>query len=198
MTDPQSRSSSTGARPQAGVPAGEDAGKDASSTDRPPASPDDLFARLDALGIKVTTHHHQPVFTVDEAKSLRGQLPGGHCKNLFVRNKKGRMWLIVTEEDRAIDMKDLGERIGAGRLSFGSADRLMTYLGVVPGAVTPFALINDTGRVVQPVLDAQMMDHEVLNYHPLDNSMTTAITRDDLLAFIRACGHEPQVIRLAD
>lgn len=166
-------------------------------SDPTPATPDDLFARLDELGIQVTTQRHDPVFTVDEAKALRGELPGGHSKNLFVRNKKGRMWLVVAEEDREIDLKSLGERIGAGRLSFGSPDRLMSHLGVVPGAVTPFALINDRKNQVQPVLDAAMMRHEVLNFHPLDNAMTTAIARDDLVRFIEACGHSPEIVDLA-
>jgi Ala-tRNA(Pro) deacylase len=166
-------------------------------TARTPATPEDLFARLEALGIQVTTQRHDPVFTVEEAKALRGALPGGHSKNLFVRNKKGRMWLVVAEEDREIDLKTLGEKIGAGRLSFGSADRLMSHLGVVPGAVTPFALINDREGQVQPVLDAEMMRHEVLNFHPLDNAMTTAIARQDLVRFIEACGHSPEIVDLS-
>ena len=102
-----------------------------------PATPEQLFAHLDALNIRVERHTHAPVFTVEEAKGLRGLLPGGHCKNLFLRNKKGQQWLVVCEEDRAVDLRRLGERLGAGRLSFGSADRLMRVLGVPPGSVTP-------------------------------------------------------------
>ena len=161
-----------------------------------PATPDDLFARLRDLGIETETHSHEAVFTVAESQFLRGTLPGGHCKSLFLRNKKGRQWLVVCEEERAIDLKALGDLIGAGRLSFGSADRLMAALGVIPGSVTPFALINDTERAVTVVLDRQMLDHDPLNYHPLVNTMTTAITPADLLTFIEACGHVPQIVDL--
>ena len=162
-----------------------------------PASPDDLFARLRDLGIDTKTHSHEAVFTVAEAQFLRGTLPGGHCKSLFLRNKKGRQWLVVCEEERAIDLKALGGLIGAGRLSFGSPGRLMAALGVIPGSVTPFALINDTEQAVTVVLDQHMLDHEPLNYHPLVNTMTTAIAPADLLTFIKACGHLPQVVNLS-
>ena len=113
-----------------------------------PTTPDQLLARLAELGLTTRTVTHPPVFTVEEAKALRGELPGAHIKNLFLRDKKGKMWLVVAEEDRPIDLKALGELLG-GRLSFGSADRLMTYLGVIPGAVTPFGVINDAGNQVQ-------------------------------------------------
>lgn len=161
-----------------------------------PATPEQLFARFDELGIRVETHSHAPVFTVEEAKDLRGLLPGGHCKNLFLRNKKEQHWLVVCEEDRQVDLRRLGDRLGAGRLSFGSADRLMRVLGVPAGSVTPFALINDSECRVSVVLDEAMLAHELLNYHPLDNSMTTAIARDDLIAFIEACGHRPVIVDL--
>src|ERR1700731_4176768 len=101
-------------------------------TPTPPTTPEQLLARLAELGIACRTVSHPPVFTVEEAKALRGELPGGHVKNLFLRDKKGAMWLVVAEEDRCIDLKALGEKIGAGRVSFGSADRLMQYLGVLP------------------------------------------------------------------
>ena len=156
-----------------------------------PATTEQLLARFDELGIRVECHEHDPVFTVEEAKALRGLLPGGHCKNLFLRNKKEQHWLVVCDEDRAVDLRWLGER-----LSFGSADRLMRVLGVPPGSVTPFALINDTDRLVSVVLDKAMMAHEMLNYHPLVNSMTAAIHRDDLVAFIEACGHQATILDL--
>jgi len=162
----------------------------------PPTSPEKLLARLAALGIKSHTISHPPVFTVEESKALRGKLPGGHVKNLFLRNKKGAMWLIVAEEDRRIDLKALGERIGAGKVSFGSAERLMQYLGVLPGAVTPFGLINDKGVEVQVVIDKALLAHDPVNVHPLTNDRTTAIAPKDLLAFIEACGHKPQVLDL--
>jgi Ala-tRNA(Pro) deacylase len=161
-----------------------------------PASPDQLFARLEQLGIGSNTVRHPPVFTVDEAKARRGDLPGGHIKNLFLRNKKEEMWLVVAAEDRAIDLKKLGEQIGAGRLSFGSPERLMTYLGVVPGAVTPFALINDRDRRVKVVIDRALLATDPVNCHPLTNDMTTAISPADLIRFVRACGHEPEAMDL--
>ncbi len=161
-----------------------------------PTSPEQLFAFLDKLGIEVTTHSHEPVFTVDEAKALRGQLPGAHCKSLFLRNKKGRYWLVVCEESTPVDLRALGDLLGSGRLSFASADRLMSVLGVIPGSVTPFALINDREHVVTVVLDQTMMAATPLNYHPLVNTMTTAIARDDLVKFVEACGHAPHIIDL--
>jgi len=161
-----------------------------------PATPEALFARLDSLGIASRTVSHPPVFTVEEAKALRGQLPGGHVKNLFLRNKKGEMWLVVAEEDRKLDLKALAERLGAGRVSFGSAERLMQYLGVIPGAVTPLGLINDRKAEVRVVIDKALLAHDPLNVHPLVNDRTTAIAPADLLKFIESCGHRPQVLDL--
>ena len=161
-----------------------------------PTSPERLLAFLEELGVEATTHNHEPVFTVEEAKALRGELPGGHCKSLFLRNKKGRYWLVVCEENRQVDLRALGDLLGSGRLSFASADRLMSVLGVIPGSVTPFALINDRDRVVTVVLDEAMMGKTPLNYHPLVNTMTTAIARDDLVKFVEACGHAPHIIDL--
>jgi Ala-tRNA(Pro) deacylase len=164
----------------------------------PPTSPDQLLARLKDLGIQSRTVSHPPVFTVEEAKALRGELPGGHVKNLFLRNKKGAMWLIVAGEDRPIDLRALGEKIGAGRVSFGSPDRLMQYLGVLPGSVTPFGVINDSGHEVQVVLDQALLAHDPINVHPLTNDRTTAISPKDLLTFLDATGHKPQIIDLGD
>jgi Ala-tRNA(Pro) deacylase len=163
-----------------------------------PTSPDQLFARLEELGIRTQTARHPPVFTVEEARALRGELPGGHIKNLFLRNKKGEMWLVVAEEDRAIDLKALGDTLGAGRLSFGSAERLMTYLGVVPGAVTPFAVINDRQGQVKVAIDKAVLARSPVNCHPLANDMTTAIAPDDLVAFLEATGHKPTILNLGD
>ena len=163
-----------------------------------PTSPDQLFAHLDELGIRTRTVQHPPVFTVDEAKALRGDLPGAHIKNLFLRNKKGDMWLVVAEESRPIDLKALGERLGAGRLSFGSPERLMSYLGVVPGAVTPFALINDREGQVRVAIDKAVLEQDPVNCHPLTNDMTTAIAPRDLLAFIESSGHKPMILDLGN
>ncbi len=161
-----------------------------------PLTPDALLKRLDELGIAARTVSHRPVFTVEESKALRGTLPGAHIKNLFLRNKKGVMWLVVAEEDRRIDLKALGERIGAGRVSFGSPERLMAHLGVIPGAVTPFGLVNDVERKVRVVIDKALIEHSLVNCHPLTNDRTTAITPADLLKFIAACGHQAEILDL--
>ncbi len=162
-----------------------------------PLSPDDLFAQLEALGLRTQTVQHPPLFTVEQSKSLRGELPGGHTKNLFLKDKKDRMWLVTAEEDRGIDLKGLGTVLGAnGRVSFGSPERLMRHLGVEPGAVTPFGLANDTAGQVSFVLDEGLLRHDVLNFHPLTNAATTAIARDDFLRFLDAISHRPQVLAL--
>ena len=159
-----------------------------------PATRDDLFARLKALGIETTTRDHAPVFTVEEAQALRGEIPGGHCKNLFLKDDKANLWLIVCLEETQIDLKAAPARIGSRRLSFGKPELLRDVLGVEPGSVTPFGLINDTGQRVNVVLEAAMMSHELLNYHPLENTATTTIRAADLVSFIRSCGHEPSVV----
>lgn len=164
-----------------------------------PTSPDQLLARLAELGIATRTVDHDPVFTVEESRHLRGELPGAHIKNLFLRNRKEEMWLVTVEEERRIDLKKLGELLtgetgGAAKLSFGSADRLMTYLGVVPGAVTPFAVINDTGGKVQMVLDRHLTEVDPVNAHPLVNYKSTAIAPGDLVKFLAAVGHKPRIL----
>jgi Ala-tRNA(Pro) deacylase len=164
----------------------------------PRLSPEDLFARLDALGIGHRTYSHPPAFTVAEAVSLRGALPGGHCKSLFLQDKKGGFWLAVMLEARRVDLKKLADRLGAPRLSFGRPEDLWRLLGVRPGSVTPFALANDQGGAVTAVLDRGMLDFDPLNYHPLVNDRTTAIAPGDLLRFLRACGHAPRTLPLDD
>lgn len=164
----------------------------------PPAGPEALFARLETLGITITTYRHPPVFTVEEARDIRGELPGGRSKNLFLRDKKGRMSLFSCLADQEVDLKRLAELIGArGRLSFGSDERLMKYLGVLPGAVSPFAIINDTERRVHVILERGLLQRAPLNFHPLDNAMTTSIAKNDFLRFLKAEGHPPQIVRLA-
>ena len=163
-----------------------------------PLTPEGLFARLDALGIAHRTFSHPPVFTVAEAVALRGRLPGGHCKSLFLKDKKGGFWLAVMLEERRIDLKRLAARIAAPRFSFGNAEDLWRLLGVRPGSVTPFALANDREHRVTPILDAGMLEHDPLNYHPLENDRTTAIAAADLLRFIAACGHAPRIVALDD
>jgi Ala-tRNA(Pro) deacylase len=159
-----------------------------------PATPTDLFAFLDRLGIPHSTVSHPPMFTVEESRSLRGAVPGGHTKNLFLKDKSGAYYLVVACEDANIDLKGLHRRLGArGRFSFGSADALRELLGVEPGSVTPFAAINDPSGKVVVILDRAMLAHELLNYHPLVNTMTTSIPRGGLMTFLKACGHEPRI-----
>jgi Ala-tRNA(Pro) deacylase len=162
-----------------------------------PATPDELFAYLDRLGIAHRTVRHPPLFTVDESRALRGTIPGAHTKNLFLRDKAGALFLLTALEDAVIDLKGLHQRLGAGRFSFGSADRMRDALGIEPGAVTPFAAINDSDRRVQVIVDAALMAHTVINCHPLANTMTTSIAPDDLVRFLEATGHAPRIVPLA-
>ena len=158
------------------------------------ASPDELFAYLDNLSIAHQTVNHPPVFTVEEAQALRGKIAGGHTKNLFLRDKKGVLFLVVAPEEALIELQSLHRKLGAsGRFSFGSADLLRDTLGVEPGSVTPFAAINDKAGRVTIVLDAAMMRQEVLNFHPLANTATTTIARDGLVRFLEATGHRPRI-----
>jgi Ala-tRNA(Pro) deacylase len=160
------------------------------------ATKQQLLARLDELGIEAVTRDHPPVYTVEEARALRGDIPGGHCKNLFLKDKKGQLWLVVCLEDAVIDLKSLPDRIGAARISFGKAELLQEVLGVEPGSVTPFALINDLEHQVNVVLDKKMMDCDLVSYHPLVNTATTTLTPSDLMRFIESCGHKPQIVTL--
>ena len=154
---------------------------------------DDLFARLDALGIATETFEHPAVFTVEEAQRHCGHLPGGHCKNLFLKDKKGQLWLVVTLDSQPIDLKSLSRALGCPRFSFGKPELLQETLGVTPGSVTPFALINDVNLRVSVVLDAAMMAKDRLNYHPLTNDSTTAITPQGLHDLIVSFGHRPRI-----
>jgi Ala-tRNA(Pro) deacylase len=157
-----------------------------------PASPDDLFAFLDTLGIAVTTYEHAPLFTVDDSKALRGSIPGGHSKNLFLKDKDHRLFLLVAEEETRVDLKTLHLKVGArGRLSFGAPDLLEEVWGVRPGAVTPFGAINDREGRVTVLLDPRLMAEDEINFHPLVNTRTTTIRPADLVTFLRATGHEP-------
>jgi Ala-tRNA(Pro) deacylase len=163
-----------------------------------PASRDDLFQRFKDLGITTTTLDHVPVFTVEEARKVHDDLPGGHCKNLFCKDEKGALWLIVCLEDARVDLKAAPTKIGSKRLTFGKPELLMEVLGVEPGSVTPFGLINDTTLRTNVILDAQMMTHDILNYHPLKNDASTSISSGDLLTFIKSCGHDPRIVAVAE
>jgi Ala-tRNA(Pro) deacylase len=159
-----------------------------------PATPDDLFGFLDRLGIAHPTVVHPALFTVEQSRALRGQIPGGHSKNLFLMDKRGDLYLVSALEDAAIELKSLHRRLGAGgRFSFGSAELMRETLGVEPGAVTPFGALNDRDGRVTVVLDAALMARPVLNFHPLVNTMTTSIARHDLIRFLAETGHPARV-----
>lgn len=161
-----------------------------------PITCEELLARLDELGLACQTHHHPAAHTVEESKAMRGDLPGTHCKNLFLKDKKQALWLLVVHEDAPINLKEIKTKIGSNHLSFAKPELLMEVLGVTPGSVTPFALINDTDHRVNVILDSQMMQDDLVNYHPLSNTMTTALSPDDLRRFISFCGHDFREVEL--
>ncbi len=164
-----------------------------------PKTEAELFAFLDQLGIAVSTKRHPPLFTVADSQSLRGEIQGGHTKNLFLKDKKDNFFLVTVEEDATVDLKSIHHIIGAAsRVSFGKPEKLMEYLGVIPGAVTVFGAVNDKEHKVQVVLDAALMRYETINGHPLTNDATTAIARDDLIAFLKATGHEPRILAVSE
>ena len=158
-----------------------------------PATREELFARLAELGIATETVEHEAVFTVAESSRLERDLPGGHTKNLFLKDAKGKLFLVVAESHTPVDLKSLHKKIGAARLSFGKPDLLMEVLGVAAGSVTALAVINDDQKRVSVVVDQRLMGYERINCHPLVNTATTSLARDDLLRFMRATGHEPLI-----
>lgn len=161
------------------------------------ATRDDLMAYLDELGIPTSTIDHPAVFTVVESQDLRAQIVGGKSKNLFLKDKKGRIFLLSAEDEAVIDLKRLHEKLGAqGRFSFSSADQLREIWGVEPGSVTPFGAINDREGRVTVALDAKLLAHGTVNFHPLTNTATTAISADDLKRFLEATGHTPLIVAL--
>ncbi|WP_223385530.1 prolyl-tRNA synthetase associated domain-containing protein [Oricola cellulosilytica] len=163
-----------------------------------PLTRDDLSAFLGELGIEAPTRDHPPVFTVEESKSLRDAIPGGHTKNLFLKDKKGRHFLLTVGEDAVIDLKTIHGLIGAsGRVSFGKPEQMMDYLGVVPGAVTAFGVINDRDGAVTLIFDEELMAHDVINAHPLTNAATTSIRTSDMKRFVEATGHSFNVLNLS-
>jgi len=163
-----------------------------------PATRDDLIAYLAGLGIETATVDHPPLHTVEESRALRGEIAGAHTKNLFVKDKKDAVFLITAPEDAALDLKQVHHTIGAsGRVSFGKPELMMELLGVLPGSVTPFGMLNDTGGRVTMILDKRLMEADAINCHPLVNTATTTISPAGLLTFLRATGHEPKVVALA-
>jgi len=163
-----------------------------------PKTPDELLALLLSLGIDVTTRRHPPLRTVAESQALRGEIAGRHTKNLFLKDKKDNFFLITTGEDTEIDLKTVHQIIGAAsRVSFGNSERLMEYLGVVPGAVTPFGVVNDVGLRVRAVLDEELLGHDIVNAHPLSNEATTSIAPADLIRFMKTTGHDPAILKVS-
>ncbi|HLL26389.1 MAG TPA: prolyl-tRNA synthetase associated domain-containing protein [Xanthobacteraceae bacterium] len=164
-----------------------------------PATPEELIAFLARLGIETATVEHPPLFSVEESRHLRGEIPGAHTKNLFLVDRKDRLFLVSAEESTAVDLKSLHRRIGAsGRLSFGKAEEMRAALGVEPGSVTPLAAMNDREKRVTVVLDKALLSRDPLNFHPLVNTRTTRISAAGLLRFLQAVGHAPLIVALAD
>ena len=158
------------------------------------ATENDLFERFERLGIETQTQRHKPMFTVEDGIGIIDHMPGAHCKSLFLKDKKAALWLVVVLGETRLDMKTLQPKISSARLSFGRPELMQSVLGVEPGSVTPFAVINQTAADVQVVLDQAMLDHDILNYHPLTNDATTSIRSADLITFLHDCGHHPMVI----
>jgi len=163
-----------------------------------PTSPEMLLDSLKALNISYQLHHHEAVFTVAESDAIDAKIPGTHCRNLFLRDKKKKNFLLVLQNATDVDIKKLPEVLGSARLSFGSSDRLWEHLGVRPGSVCPFSVVNDTDGEVAIFLDKSMMETEIVNYHPLLNTMTVSLTPNDLIKFIESTGHEAHIVDLSN
>ncbi len=164
-----------------------------------PAMPEELLKMLDEMGMKVTTHTHEAVFTVEESDHVTTSIPGGHTKNLFVKDKKGNFFLIVAGNKVRISLNKVHGLIGAsGRVSFANEDYLMEYLGVKPGSVNAFAPVNDKDNKVKVIIDAPLLENELINCHPLINEMTTTISREDLLRFLKHVNHEPLIVQVSE
>ncbi|WP_425410446.1 prolyl-tRNA synthetase associated domain-containing protein [Hyphococcus sp.] len=158
----------------------------------------DLLAYLDRLGVAHRTVEHPAIFTVEEGRDLKRQWPGGHSKNLFLKDKKGALYLAVALAETRIDLVGLGKRLGAkGRLSFGKPALMTQTLGVIPGAVTPFTLMNKSAAALTAViLDTALLSAAPVWFHPLENTASTAISPEDLKVFVSACGFQPLIIDL--
>ncbi|UXS04489.1 prolyl-tRNA synthetase associated domain-containing protein [Agrobacterium tumefaciens] len=168
-------------------------------TEISPKTADELFELLDKLGISHSTKQHEPVFTVAESQSLRDLIPGGHTKNLFVKDKKDKYFVLTVEENASVDLKSVHKVIGAAsRVSFGRPEKMLEYLGVVPGSVTVFGAINDVNNDVTFVLDSALMENDLINGHPLSNDATTTVGKQDLIRFLEATGHAPLVLKVSE
>ncbi len=163
----------------------------------PRYSAETLLTMMEAHSHDFTLFHHVPVFTVAEADEVSSQIPGLHTRNLFLRDKKEKMFLVTLSHETPVDLKKLSDFLGVGRFSFGSPERLWTYLGVRPGSVTPLSILNDTNKQVQLILEKHMMDQELVNFHPLENSMTVGMTPRTLLDILEQHGVSSHILDLA-
>lgn len=163
-----------------------------------PKTEAELMTFLAELGIAATTRRHPPLYTVADSRALRGEIAGGHTKNLFLKDKKDNFFLVTVGEDAVVDLKQIHSLIGAAsRVSFGKPEMLMELLGVIPGAVTVFGVINDTQQRVKLILDEALMRHDVINAHPLTNEATTSIATADLVRFVEATGHDAAILKVS-
>ncbi len=163
-------------------------------TEALPTSPESLMAQLKAMGIAFSFCEHKAVFTVAESAEVDDRIPGTHCRNLFLRDDKKKNFLLCLQNATEVDIKKLPAILDSKKLSFGSPDRLWEYLGVRPGSVCPYSIINDTQQQVKICLDKSMMDHETLNFHPLLNTMTIGVKPSDLVRFIESTGHTANIV----
>ncbi|MCQ2914600.1 MAG: prolyl-tRNA synthetase associated domain-containing protein [Alphaproteobacteria bacterium] len=163
-----------------------------------PTTPEMLLNKLTELGIKYVNTPHPAAYTVEEGEKVWANIKGMHCKNLFCKDAKGVFWLIIAPALKRVNLKTLPNIIGSKRLTFANADLLFEKLGVCGGSVTPFSIINDKENVVHVVLDKEMMEQELVNYHPLKNTATTTITPADLMKFMSACNHRPQIVKVTE
>jgi len=161
-----------------------------------PTLPTDLLGVLDKIGVSYKLYKHDPIFTVQEGAHLKASIPGVHCRNLFLCDKKKQMFLLVVANTTKLDLKRLPDVIGSKRLSFGSGDRLWNYLGIRQGSVNPFCVVNDTENAVKVILDSHMMQADLVNYHPMDNAQTIGLSPNDLLKFMAISGNDFEVVDL--
>jgi Ala-tRNA(Pro) deacylase len=166
-----------------------------------PAAPvgrDALLSYLEGCGFDAKTVDHPPLFTVEDSQKLRGEIEGGHTKNLFLKDKKGNYFLLTAQEDSQVNLKTLHKLLGgSSRFSFGSAEKMEEFLGVTPGAVTAFGIINDRDGALTFALDQRLLEQDKINCHPLVNTATTTLACQDLLKFAEACDHKPIIVDLA-
>jgi len=162
-----------------------------------PTSPEKITQILDSIYIKYDLHHHEAVFSVKDAAKVETTIAGAHCRNMFLRDKKKKMFLLTLQNETPVDLKKLEKRLSCGRLSFGSPERLFDYLGVHPGSVCPFSVINDDAHDVTLILEKEMMGRDLVTYHPLLNTMTLALAPADLIKFLDHIGHPYEIIDLA-